>query len=170
MKTVLHQVQRIFVRHLLAKESVYQGIEQADKEEMMLTLFRRLLERVFQGTLQKLNRHGRRHVEHLAASGDFAVITVIREFSLHQRFAVINAARVFANGVLHILGKERLEPELAGLVGEVAAEGHRLVTREKRGIALGANTQVQMLELDLRHLRFAIRASIHVGEYSYFYI
>jgi hypothetical protein len=27
-----------------------------------------------------------------------------------------------------------------------------------------------MLELDLRHLRFAIRASIHMIEYSYFYI
>ena len=170
MKTVLHQVQRIFVRHLLAKESVYQGIEQADKEEMMLTLFRRLLERVFQGTLQKLNRHGRRHVEHLAAVRHLAVVTVIREFSLHQRFAVINAARVFANGVLHILGKERLEPELAGLVSEVAAEGHRLVAREKRRKTLGAHAQVQMRELDLRHLRFAIRASIHMIEYSYFYI
>lgn len=51
MKAILHQVQRVFVRHLFAKESVYQGIEQADKEEMMLAFFCRLLERVFQGTL-----------------------------------------------------------------------------------------------------------------------
>jgi len=50
MKTVLHQVQRIFARHLLAKESVYQGIEQADKEEMMLAFFSGHLERVFQST------------------------------------------------------------------------------------------------------------------------
>ena len=91
-------------------------------------------------------------MEHLAASGDLAVVAVIREFSLHQRFAVIDAARGFANRVLHILGKQGLEPELAGLVGEVAAEGHCLVAREKRRIALGANAQVQMLELDFCHL------------------
>ena len=91
-------------------------------------------------------------MEHLAASGHFAVVTVIREFSLHQRFAVIDAVRAFANRVLHIFGKERLEPEFAGLVGEVAAESHGLVAREKRRIALGANAQVQMLELDFCHL------------------
>ena len=119
---------------------------------MVLALFSNLLEGVFQGALQERDGHGRRHVEHLAASGDLAVVAVIREFSLHQRFAVVDAVRVFANGVLHVLGKERLEPELAGLVGEVAAEGHGLVTREKRRIALGANAQVQMLELDFCHL------------------
>ena len=136
----------------------------------MLSFPGRLLEGVFQSALQKRDSHGRWHMKHFAARGDFAVVTVIREFPLHQRFAVINAARVFANRVLHVLGKERLEPELAGLVGEVAAEGHGLVAREKRGIALGANAQVQMLELDLRHLRFAIRACTHITEYSYFYI
>ena len=59
---------------------------------MMLTLFCRLLERVFQGTLQKLNRHGRRHVEHLAAVRHLAVVTVVREFARDKRFSVVNAA------------------------------------------------------------------------------
>ena len=104
MKAILHQVQRVFVRHLFAKESVYQGIEQADKEEMMLAFFCRLLERVFQGTLQKLNRHGRRHVEHLAAVRHLAVVTVVREFPCDKRFSVVNTARAFANRVLHVLG------------------------------------------------------------------
>jgi hypothetical protein len=71
---------------------------------------------------------------------------------LHKRFAVIDAAWIFANRVLHVFGKQGLEPEFAGLVGQVAAEGHGLVAREKRRIALRANAQVQMLELDLCHL------------------
>ena len=119
---------------------------------MMFSFFRDLLERMFQSALQKRDGHGRRHMEHFAASGNLAIVTVIRKFAYSKRFTVINAARVFANGVLHILGKERLEPELAGLVGQVAAEGHGLVAREKRRIALRANAQVQMLELDLCHL------------------
>ena len=55
----------------------------------------------------------------------------------------------------------RLEPEFAGLVREVATESHRLVAREKGRIALGANAQVQMKELDLGHIRFAIRTGTH---------
>ena len=152
MKAILHQVQRIFVGFLFAKQLVNQGIKGADKEEMMFSFFRDLLERMFQSALQKRDGHGRRHMEHFAASGNLAIVTVIRKFAYSKRFTVINAARVFANGVLHILGKERLEPELAGLVGQVAAEGHGLVAREKRRIALRANAQVQMLELDLCHL------------------
>ena len=136
----------------------------------MLSFPGRLLEGVFQSALQKRDSHGRWHMKHFAASGNLAIVTIVREFSLNKRFAMVDAARVFANRVLHVLGKERLEPELAGLVGQVAAEGHGLVAREKRGIALGANAQVQMLELDLRHLRFAIRACTHITEYSYFYI
>ena len=152
MKAILHQVQGIFIRHFLAKELINQGIKSTDKEEMMLALFCHLLERVFQGSLQKRNGHRGRHVEHLAASGDLAIVTVIRKFACSKRFTVINAARVFANRVLHVFGKQRLKPEFAGLVRQVAAEGHSLVAREKRRIALRANTQVQMLELDFCHL------------------
>ncbi len=119
---------------------------------MMLALFRHLLERVFQGSLQKRNGHRGRHVEHLAASGDLAIVTIIRELSIHELFAVIDTADIFANRVLHVLGQQSLEPEFAGLVRQVAAEGHSLVAREKRRIALRANTQVQMLELDFCHL------------------
>lgn len=170
MKAILHQIQRIFGGFLFTQKLIHQGVKGSNKEEMMLTLFGRLLERMLQSSFQKLNRHRGRKVEHLAASRDLAVVAVVREFSLHQRFAVINAARVFANGVLHILGKERLEPKFTRLVRQIATESHRLVTREKSGKTMGANTQVQMLELDFCHLRFAIRTSTHVGEYSYFYI
>ena len=152
MKAILHQVQGIFIRHFLAKELINQGIKSTDKEEMMLALFCHLLERVFQGSLQKRNGHRGRHVEHLAASGDLAIVTIIRELSIHELFAVIDTADIFANRVLHVLGQQSLEPEFAGLVRQVAAEGHSLVAREKRRIALRANTQVQMLELDLCHL------------------
>lgn len=83
---------------------------------MMFAFFRYLLERVFQGAFQKRNRHGRRHMEHLAASGDLAVVTVIRKFACSKRFTVVNATRIFASRVLHVLGKQGLEPKLAGLV------------------------------------------------------
>ena len=119
---------------------------------MVFTFFSHLLEGMFQGAFQKRNGHGWRHVEHLAASRDLAVITVIRKLSIHKRFAVIDTAGAFASRVLHIFGKERLEPEFAGLIRQVAAESHGLVAREKRRIALGANAQVQMLELDFCHL------------------
>ena len=91
-------------------------------------------------------------MEHFAASGNLAIVTIVREFSLNKWFAMVDAARIFANRILHILGEQRLKPEFAGLVGQVAAEGHGLITRKKRRIALRANAQVQMLELDLRHL------------------
>ena len=152
MKAILHQVQRIFVGFLFAKQLVNQSVKGADKEEMMFPFLRNLLERMFQSSLQERNRHGRRHMEHFAASGNLAIVTVIREFACGKRFSVVNAARIFANRVLHILGKQGLEPEFAGLVGQVAAESHGLVAREKRRIALRANAQVQMLELDLCHL------------------
>ena len=119
---------------------------------MVLALFINLLEGVFQGALQERDGHGRRHVEHLAAVRHLAVVTVVREFPCDKRFSVVNTARAFANRVLHVFGKQRLKPEFAGLVRQVAAEGHGLVAREKRRIALRANTQVQMLELDLCHL------------------
>ena len=83
MKTVLHQVQGIFVGHFFAEQLVYQGIKRADKEEMMLTLLGDLLEGVFQRTLQKRHRHGRRQMKHLAASGNLAIVTVIREFTVY---------------------------------------------------------------------------------------
>ena len=79
-------------------------------------------------------------MEHLATSRHLAIVAIIRELSRHQGFAVINAARIFANRVLHILCKERLEPEFSGLVRKVTTESHSLVAREKRRIALGANT------------------------------
>ena len=119
---------------------------------MVLALFSNLLEGVFQGAFQERDGHGRRHVEHFAASGDLAIVTVIRELSIHELFAVIDTADISANRVLHVLGQQSLEPEFAGLVRQVTAEGHSLVAREKRRIALRANTQVQMLELDFCHL------------------
>ena len=152
MKAILHQVQRIFVGLFFAKQFIDQGIKGTNKEEMMFSFFRNLLERMFQGALQKRDCHGRRHVEHFTASGNLAIVTVVRELARNKRFSVVNAARIFANRVLHVLGKQSLEPEFAGLVRQVAAEGHGLVAWEKRRIALGANAQVQMLELDFCHL------------------
>lgn len=140
MKAILYQIQRIFIGLFFTKDFVHHSIEQADKEEMMLALFCRLLERVFQSTFQKRYRHRRRHVKHFTTSRHLAVVAIIREFTLHQRLAVINAARIFANRVLHILCKERFEPEFSGLVRKVTTESHSLVAREKRRIALGANT------------------------------
>lgn len=140
MKAILHQIQRIFVGFLFAKELVHHGIERTDKEEMMSPFFSRYLERMFQSTLEQLNDHRRRHMEHLAAGRHLSIVTIIGELALNKCFSMINAARVFANRILHILGKQRLEPELARLIGEIAAEGHGLVAREKRRIALGANT------------------------------
>ena len=140
MKAILYQIQRIFVGLFFTKDFVHHSIKQADKEEMMLTLFRRLLERVFQSTLQKRYRHRRRHVKHFTTSRHLAIVAIIREFTLHQRLAVVDAARIFTNGVLHIFSEKRLEPKLAGLVRQVAAKSHGLVAREKRRIALGANT------------------------------
>ena len=110
MKAILHQIQRIFIRHFFTKELVNQGIQGSNKEEMVFTLFSNLLERVFQGTLQKLDHHGRRKMEHFATGGNLAVVTVIGEFSIYKRFAMINTANIFKDRVLHILGKERLEP------------------------------------------------------------
>ena len=69
----------------------------------MLALFSNLLEGVFQGALQERDGHGRRHVEHLATSRHLAIVTIIRELSIYQRFAVVDAARIFANGILNIL-------------------------------------------------------------------
>ena len=91
-------------------------------------------------------------MEHFAASGNLAVVTIIGQFTIDKRFTMVNATRTFTNRILHILGKERLEPEFARLIRQVAAEGHGLVTGEKRRIAFGANAQVQMLELDFSHL------------------
>ena len=132
MKAVLHQIQRIFVRFLFTKQLINQSIESTDKEEMMFSLLRNLLERVFQSALQERDGHRRRHVKHLAASGNPAVVTVVRKFAGDKQFTVVNAARIFANRVLHILGKQCLEPEFTGLVSQVTAKSHGLVAREKR--------------------------------------
>ena len=70
---------------------------------MVFALFGNLLEGMFQSALQKLNHHGWRKMEHFATSSHLAVVTVIRELSIYQRFAVVDAARIFANGILNIL-------------------------------------------------------------------
>ena len=119
---------------------------------MVFALFGNLLEGMFQGALQKLNHHGWRKMEHFAASSHLAVVTVIRELSIYKGFTVIDTANIFTDRILHILGEERLEPKLTGLVRQIATKSHGLVAREKRRIALGANAQVQVLELDGSHL------------------
>ena len=48
MEAILHQVQRIFIRHFFTKQFIYQGIKGSDKEEVVFTFFRDLLEGVFQ--------------------------------------------------------------------------------------------------------------------------
>ena len=74
---------------------------------------------------------------------------------------MVNTVNAFADRILHVFCKERLEPEFAGLVRQVATESHSLVAGEKRRIALRANTQVQVKELDVRHLRFTIGTCTH---------
>ena len=81
MKAILHQIQRIFGGFLFTQKLIHQGVKGSNKEEMMLTLFGRLLERMLQSSFQKLNRHRGRKVEHLAASRDLAVVAVVREFA-----------------------------------------------------------------------------------------
>ncbi len=51
MKAILHQIQRIFGGFLFTKKLIHQGVKGSNKEEMMLALFGRLLERMLQRAL-----------------------------------------------------------------------------------------------------------------------
>lgn len=133
---------------------------------MVLAARGRFLERRVDGPLENAQDHGRRQMEHLAAGGRLALVAVVRNFTIHQWFTMVNAAGACHVRVRHVLCKQGIVPELAGLVRQVSSEGRGLVTGKKRRKALGAHAQVQMTDFHLGDFGFAKRAGTHEGEYS----
>ena len=79
---------------------------------------------------------------------------------------MVNTANIIANRVLHILGKQSLQPKFTGLVREVRTESHSLIAGEERGIAVRTNAEVEMEDLDFSNFGLTIRALTHKNEYS----
>ena len=115
------------------------------------------LEGGIQRTLQNLQHLRRRQVEHLAASRHLSGNPVVGNVPVHERFTVVDAAGTRHVRVRDVLRLEGVVPELARAVGHVTAQGHRLVAREERREALGADAQVEMAYFLLHHFGFAKR-------------
>ena len=133
---------------------------------MVLAARGRFLERRVDGPLENAQDHGRRQMEHLAASGHLAIVAVVGNLAIYQRLAVVDATGACHVRVCNVLSKQGVVPEFAGLVRQVSSEGRGLVTGEKRRKALGAHAQVQMTDFHLGDFGFTKRAGTHEGEYS----
>ena len=161
MEVVLKLVQRIDLRHFLSKKLRNQGVQRANKEEVMLLGAGIVPKRGVERTLEDGKHLRRRQVEHLAAGRHLAGHPVVGNVTFGQGLAVIDAAGARHIGVRGSLRLEGVVPQFAGTVRQVVAQGHRLIAREKRRKALGTNAQVEVADFHLGHFRFAKRAVIH---------
>ena len=157
MEVVRYFVQGVDLGHFLSKPLVYERVERADKEEMMLPVSAGFLEGSIERALQDGKHLRRRQVEHLAAGRHLAGNPVVGDVPVHERFAVVDAAGTCHVGVGHVLRLERVVPHFARTVGHVPAQGHRLVARKKRRKAFGADAKVEMADFRLHHFGFAKR-------------
>ena len=115
-----------------------------DKEKVVFAFFCLRSRLDIQGPLQKLFHRRRWHMERFAASRHVAIETVMRKFTFHKRFTVIDAHRIFAGRVLHVFLVQVIEPQFTRLVRESTVKGERLVAREIDGITLRANPQIKI--------------------------
>ena len=128
------------------------------------------LKRRVESPFQNAQNHGRRQMEHLAAGGHLALVAVVGNLAVYQRFTVVDTAGTRHIRIRHVLCEQGIVPEFAGPVGQVSPEGRGLVTGKKHRKALGAHAQVQMTNFHLGDFGFAKRTSTHVAEYNKIYI
>ena len=157
VEVVRYLVQGVDLGHFLSKPLVYERVERPDKEEMMLLVSSGFLEGGIQRALQNLQHLRRRQVEHLAAGRHLPGNPVVGNVAVHERFAVVDAAGSRHVRVRRVLRLEGVVPQFARTVGHVPAQGHRLVAREERREALGADAQVKMAYFFLHYFGFAKR-------------
>ncbi len=127
----------------------------------MLSFFRLRSGLDIQGPLQKLHHLRWRHMERFAACRHVTVKTVMREFSLYERLAVINALRIFARRILHVFLFQIVKPQFPRLVRKSAIKSKRLVARKINGIAFRAKPQIKVYDFERLDFRTTKRTFTH---------